>query len=72
MLFFTNFMKNNKLVFNSNTINRFENYIGFQYYAVSNLTNLGFQLLKRITECRLNVKIFKSKQKKIYNSQLRF
>jgi len=39
MLYITNILKNNRLVFNSNTINRFENYIGFQYYPVSNLTN---------------------------------
>ena len=72
MLSITNFWKNNKLSFNSNTLNRFENYIGFQYYAVSNLTNLGFQLLKKITKSRLSLHRFKHKQKKIYNSQLRF
>jgi hypothetical protein len=72
MLYITNFFKNDKLVFNSNAIDRFENYIGFQYYAVSNLSNLGFQLLKRVTKCRLNLKKFKSKQKKVYSSQLRF
>ena len=72
MLYITNFLKNNKLVFNSNTICRFESYIGFHYYAVSNLTNLSFQLLRKIAQCRLNIKKFKFKQKKIYNSQLRF
>ena len=64
--------KNNKLSFNSNTLDHFENYIGFQYYAVSNLTNLGFQLLKKITKSHLSFHKFKYKQKKIYNSQLRF
>lgn len=72
MLYITNFLKNNKLVFNSNTICRFESYIGFHYYAVSNLTNLSFQLLRKIAQCRLNIRKFKFKQKKIYNSQLRF
>ena len=72
MLYITNFFRNNKLVFNSNAIDRFENYIGFQYYAVSNLSNIGFQLLKRVAKCRLDLKKFKSKQKKIYSSQLRF
>jgi NADH dehydrogenase/NADH:ubiquinone oxidoreductase subunit G len=72
ILFITNFWKNDKLSFNSNTLNHFENYIGFQYYAVSNLTNLGFQLFKKITKSHLNFHRFKHKQKKIYNSQLRF
>jgi len=56
MLFFTNFFKNNKIVFNSNTINRFENYIGFQYYPISTLTNLGFQLFKNVTKYFLTIK----------------
>lgn len=72
MLFFTNFFKNNKLVFNSNTISRFENFIGFQYYPISNLTSLGFQLFKKATKYFLAIKRFKLKKKKIYNSQLRF
>ena len=72
MLYLTNFLKNNKLGFNSNTICHFENYIGFQYYAVSNLNNLAFQLLKKIDQSRLNEKVFKSKRKKLYNSQIRF
>ena len=72
MLFFRNFFKNNKIVFNSNTINRFENYIGFQYYPISTLTNLGFQLFKKVTKYFLTTKKFKLKKKKIYNSQLRF
>jgi len=72
MLFLTNFLKNDKLVFNSNTIHRFENYMGFQYYPISNLTNLGFQLFKKVTKYFLIIKKFKLKKKKIYNSQLRF
>jgi len=56
MLFFRNFFKNNKIVFNSNTINRFENYIGFQYYPISTLTNLGFQLFKNVTKYFLTIK----------------
>ena len=72
ILYITNFLKNNKLAFNSNTIDRFENYIGFQCYAVANLTNLGFQLLKKVAKCPSIIKKFKSNKKKIYNSQLRF
>lgn len=72
MLDVTNFLTNNKLIYNSNTICHFKNYIGFQYYAVSNLNNLAFQFLKKITSNHLDLKIFKSKQKKFYSSQLRF
>jgi len=72
MLYITNFLKNNKVVFNSSTICNFENYIGFQYYAVSNLNNLAFQFLEKVASCHIDIKIFKPKRKKLYNSQLRF
>jgi NADH dehydrogenase/NADH:ubiquinone oxidoreductase subunit G len=72
MLYITNFLKDNKIAFNSNAICHFENYVGFQYYAVSNLNNLAFRFLKKIAKCHLNITIFKPKRKKLYNSQLRF
>jgi NADH dehydrogenase/NADH:ubiquinone oxidoreductase subunit G len=72
MLFITSFLKDNKITFNSNNIYHFKNYIGFQYYAVSNLNNLAFRLLKKVAECPLNISKFKPKQRKLYNSQLRF
>ena len=72
MLYVTNFLKENKLVFNSNTVCYFENYIGFQYYAVSNLNSLAFKFLKKVTKCHLDLEVFKAKQRKLYNSQLRF
>ena len=72
MLYVTNFWKNNKIMFNSKAITRFENYIGFQYYAVSTLTNIGFQLLKKVAKYSVGFQKFKYKQRKIYKSQLRF
>ena len=72
MLFMTNFLNDNKLAFNSSTFSYFTNYIGFQYYAVSNLNNLAFSFLKTIVgHCQNTVK-FKSKKKKIFSSQFRF
>ncbi len=72
MLYVTNFWKNKKLVYHSNTVYHFENYMGFQYYAISNINNLSFKFFKKITTYHLNSKRFKSKRKKFYNSQLRF
>jgi hypothetical protein len=72
MLYITNFWKSNKSIFHSNTTRHFENYIGFRYYAISNITNLAFKFLKKITTYYLNLETFKSKQKKFYNSQFRF
>ena len=72
ILFVTNFIKRNRIIFNSNSISHFKNYIGFQHYAVSNLNNLAFRLLKKITACHLETSKFKPKQEKFYNSQLRF
>ena len=71
MLYVTNFWKNDRLVYHSNAIYHFENYIGFQHYAISNLNNLAFRFLEKITEYYFNIKNFKAKRKKIYNSQLR-
>lgn len=72
MLFITNFLKNNKLAYNSKTVYHFENYIGFQCYAVSNINDLAFKFLRKIVKCPLELQIFKSKRKKFYNSQFRF
>ena len=41
-LFITNFLKKNKLTFNSETFYHFTNYIGFQFYAISNLNHFAF------------------------------
>ena len=72
MLFITNCLKDNKLSFDSSTVCHFKNYIGFQHYAVSNLNNLAFQLLKKVTGCDLIVPKFMPTRKKCYDSQLRF
>jgi len=72
ILFLTNFLKNNKIVFNSKNIRQFKNYAGLQYYAVSNLNNLTFQFLKKVTKFHLENFKFKPAQKKLFKSQLRF
>ena len=72
MLFFNNFLKNENLSFNSDTFCHFTNYIGFQYYAVSNLNNLSFQLFNKVSPFNLEVSKFKPKRKKLFGSQLRF
>ena len=72
MIFMTSYLKNNKITYNSPLIYHFKNYIGFQYYAISNLNNLAFKLLKKINKCYLNISKFKPKRKKLYNSQLKF
>ncbi len=59
-------------MFNSNTPYQFKNYIGFQYYAISNLNNLAFQLLKKIKKPITNSLKFKPKRSKFFKSQLRF
>ena len=70
--YISNVFRNNKLVFNSNTPYHFKNYIGFQYYAISNLNNLTFQLLKKIKKPITNSLKFKPKRSKFLKSQLRF
>jgi NADH-quinone oxidoreductase subunit G len=70
--YISNVFRNNKLVFNSNTPYHFKNYIGFQYYAISNLNNLAFQLLKKIKKPITNSLKFKHKRNKFLKSQLRF
>ena len=72
VLFLTNFLKNNKIVFNSKNIHQFKNYVGLQHYAVSNLNNLTFQFLKKVTKFHLENFRFKPAQKKLFKSQLRF
>lgn len=71
-LFITNFFRNDKIGFNSNTIRHFKVFIGFQYYAVHSLNNLAFQLLERIAECRVDTEVFKPRKKKLLDSQLRY
>lgn len=72
IFYLSNVFRNNKLVFNSKTPYHFKNYIGFQYYAISNLTNLAFQLLKKIKKPITNYLKFKPKRNKFFKSQLRF
>jgi hypothetical protein len=72
ILFLTNFLKNNKIVFDSKNIRQFKNYAGLQYYAVSNLNNLTFQFLKKVAKFHLESLKFKPAQKKLFKSQLRF
>ena len=72
MLVINQFLKNNKISFNSNTISHHRNFIGFQYYAVANFTSLAFKLLKKINNRALCHFRFKKPQKKLYNSQVRF
>ena len=72
MPFMVNYFEDDKIIFNSNTISHFRNYMGFQYYAASNLNNISFELLEKIAECHVNLKKFKPKRKKLFSSQLRF
>ena len=72
MLFMSNFLNDNKLAFNSGTLSHFNNFIGFQYYAVSNLNSLAFSFLRTMAEHPQNSIKFKSKKKKIFSSQFRF
>lgn len=70
--FLTNPLKNNNLAFNSERFSYFKNYLGFQHYALSKLSNLAFSLFKVVTACPQNIFKFKAKRAKIYNSQIRF
>jgi len=72
MLYMTNFLKKNKISYNSNSTYHFKNYISFQHYATSNLNHLAFRLLKKFTKCDLASYSFKTRKKKLYNSQFRF
>jgi hypothetical protein len=72
IVFLTNFLKNSKIVFNSKNIHQFKSYVGFQYYAVSNLNNLTFQFVEKVTKFHLENLKFKPAQKKLFKSQLRF
>jgi len=71
MLFMTHFSNNNKISFNTNSIFHFRNYIGFHYYAISDLNILAFKLLKKFTTYDTVLPKFKTKKKKLYSSQLR-
>lgn len=71
-LYISNILQNNKLVFNSYISSQFKNYIGFQYYAVTNLDNLAFQMLKKSKTPTANFIKFKSTRKKLFKSQFRF
>ncbi len=70
--YISNVFQNNKLVFNSNTPYHFKQYIGFQYYAISNLNNLTFQLLKKVKKPITNYLKFKPTRNKFFKSPLRF
>ena len=72
MLFVTNFYKDNSVAFNSNNLSRFTNFIGFQYYAVSNLNSVAFSFLKTVKGHPHNTSKFKPKKQKLFNSQFRF
>ena len=72
MLYMTNFLKKSKISYNSNSTYHFKNYISFQHYATSNLNHLAFRLLKKFTKCDLASYRFKTRKKKLYNSQFRF
>ena len=72
MLFITNFCKDNSVTFNSNNLCPLTNFIGFQYYAVSNLNSVAFSFLKTIVGHSTNTFKFKPKKKKVFNSQFRF
>ena len=72
LFFLTNPLKNNNLAFNSERFSYFKNYLGFQHYALSKLSNLAFSLFKVVTACPQNIFKFKAKRAKIYNSQIRF
>jgi len=71
-LFINNFIKDNRLTFNSKTFCRFTNYIGFQYYPISSLNNLTFTFLKTNVKYHQKTFKFKPKQTRLYNSQFRF
>lgn len=72
MLFLTHYYKKTNITFNSNKFSQYTNFIGFQYYAVSNLNNLAFSLLKTIVGYSKNTSTFKQRKKKLYNSQFRY
>lgn len=72
MLFITNFYKENSVTFNSNNLSHFTNFIGFQYYAVSNLNSVAFSFLKTIMGHSHNTFKFRPKKQKLFNSQFRF
>lgn len=72
LLFMTDFLKENKLTFNARVLSNFSNYIGFQYYAVSNLSNLAFSSLRTTAVHRPYTIKFKFEKRKLFSSQFRF
>ena len=72
ILFVTNFLKKEKVSFNSNSVSHFRNYISFHHYAAPNLSNSSFQFFNKIAICQVDLRKFKSKRKKFYTSQIRF
>ena len=72
LLFTEHLLNTNKLVFNCNNQHQFNNYIGFHYYAISNLNNSSFQLLRKISKFNLKILNFKLKKRKLFKSQFRF
>ena len=72
LLFINDFLKSNKIGFNSNNNSYYKNFIGFHYYAISNLNNSAFKLITNSNQPTLKLFKFKSTQKKLHNSQIRF
>lgn len=71
MLFMNRFLDENKLIFNCVNNQYFNNYIGFQYYAVSNINSFSFQLLNKVVPYDFTVSKFKLKRKKLFGSGFR-
>lgn len=72
LLFINDFLKSNKIGFNSNNNSYYKNFIGFHYYAISNLNSSAFKLITNSNQPTLKLFKFKSTQKKLHNSQIRF
>jgi len=70
--FIANLLNDNNLTFSSEILVYYKNYLGFQHYAVGSLNNLAFSFFKTITAYPQNISKFKTKQTKLYNSQIRF
>ena len=65
LLFINDFLKSNKIGFNSNNNSYYKNFIGFHYYAISNLNSSAFKLITNSNQPTLKLFKFKSTQKKI-------
>lgn len=73
LLFINDFLKPNKIGFSSSNNYYYKNFISFHYYAISNLNSSAFKLITNSSNQRL-LKLFKFKstQKKLHSSQIRF